>query len=79
MKIVLENTIRLHHFSWIEGFGRAIIEADAMEVLVIVMNLSGHIDAMKEGLAIFIVKKVDSQSLYQSMNDIYKMHKVGLL
>ena len=53
--------------SYREGFGMGVVEAEAMGVPVIVTDIPGPIDAMKQEETGLIVKKADVNSLYNSM------------
>ena len=53
--------------SYREGFGTVVIEAEAMGVPVIVTDIPGPTDAMREGKTGIIVKKADVDSLYEGM------------
>lgn len=53
--------------SYREGFGSAVIEAEAMGVPVIVSDIPGPTDAMIENKTGLIVKKADDASLYEGM------------
>lgn len=57
--------------SYREGFGSAVIEAEAMGVPVIVSDIPGPTDAMKRDITGLIVEKGDSESLYSAM---WKLH-----
>ena len=63
--------------SYQEGFGMGVVEAEAMGVPVIVTDIPGPIDAMKNGETGMIVKKADIDSLYASMKIM--MEDNGLL
>lgn len=63
--------------SYREGFGMGVVEAEAMGVPVIVTDIPGPIDAMKNGETGMIVKKADIDSLYASMKIM--MEDNGLL
>ena len=65
--------------SYREGFGMSTIEAEAMEVPVVVTDIPGPIDAMQENITGKIVKKADWQSLYDGMIEMYKMDDVKRL
>lgn len=56
--------------SYREGFGMGVIEAEAMGVPVIVSNIPGPIDAMLNGRTGVVVKKADTQSLYEAMKQM---------
>ena len=53
--------------SYREGFGMGVVEAEAMGVPVIVTNIPGPIDAMKENETGLIVEKKDTNSLKKAM------------
>lgn len=53
--------------SYREGFGSAVIEAEAMGVPVIVTDIPGPTDAMLRDETGLVVKKADEQSLYEGM------------
>lgn len=53
--------------SYREGFGMGVVEAEAMGVPVIVTNIPGPIDAMKENETGLIVEKKDTISLKKAM------------
>lgn len=53
--------------SYREGFGMSVVEAEAMGVPVIVSNIPGPIDAMKENETGLIVQKKDVVSLNKAM------------
>ena len=57
--------------SYREGFGSAVIEAEAMGVPVIVTDIPGPTDAMKRNETGFVVKKGSSQELYEAMKKLY--------
>lgn len=57
--------------SYREGFGSAVIEAEAMGVPVIVSDIPGPTDAMKRDITGLTVEKADSESLYNAM---WKLH-----
>lgn len=65
--------------SYREGFGMSTIEAEAMEVPVVVTDIPGPIDAMQENITGKIVKKADWKSLYDGMIEMYKMDDVKRL
>lgn len=56
--------------SYREGFGSAVIEAEAMGVPVIVSDIPGPTDAMLKNETGLIVKKADPDSLYSAMLQI---------
>lgn len=58
--------------SYREGFGMSVVEAEAMGVPVIVSNIPGPIDAMKENETGLIVEKKDVLSLNRAMNRLLK-------
>lgn len=53
--------------SYREGFGSAVVEAEAMGVPVIVTEIPGPTDAMEENVTGLVVKKADVDSLYEAM------------
>ena len=53
--------------SYREGFGSAVIEAEAMGVPVIVSDIPGPTDAMKRNQTGLVVKKADVTELYEAM------------
>ncbi len=53
--------------SYREGFGSAVVEAEAMGVSVIVTDIPGPTDAMLRNETGLVVKKADEQSLYEGM------------
>lgn len=53
--------------SYREGFGSAVVEAEAMGVPVIVSNIPGPTDAMQADVTGLVVKKADPDSLYEAM------------
>lgn len=53
--------------SYREGFGSVVVEAESMGVPVIVTDIPGPTDAMREGKTGIIVKKADVDSLYEGM------------
>ena len=53
--------------SYREGFGSAVIEAEAMGVPVIVTNIPGPTDAMRAGKTGVITPKADAHQLYENM------------
>ncbi len=57
--------------SYREGFGSAVIEAEAMTVPVIVSDIPGPTDAMKENVTGLVVKKGDADSLTAAMDRLY--------
>lgn len=58
--------------SYREGFGSAVIEAEAMGVPVIVSDIPGPTDAMVRGQTGLVVKKADPNSLYEGMLQLLK-------
>lgn len=58
--------------SYREGFGMGVIEAEAMGIPVIVSNIPGPIDAMRENETGIIVEKKNIESLYDAMEKMYK-------
>lgn len=53
--------------SYREGFGSAVVEAEAMGVPVIVSNIPGPTDAMRPEKTGIVVEKADVQTLYEAM------------
>lgn len=53
--------------SYREGFGSAVVEAEAMGVPVIISDIPGPRDAMIENTTGLVVKKADSETLYEAM------------
>lgn len=53
--------------SYREGFGSAVVEAEAMGVPVIVTDIPGPTDAMDENVTGLVVKKADASSLQEAM------------
>lgn len=56
--------------SYREGFGMGVVEAEAMGVPVIVTDIPGPIDAMKDGVTGIVVKKNDVPGLIHAMKTI---------
>lgn len=56
--------------SYREGFGSAVVEAEAMGVPVIISDIPGPRDAMLENVTGLVVKKADSETLYEAMECI---------
>lgn len=59
--------------SYREGFGMGIIEAEAMELPVIVTDIPGPIDAMRKDITGKVINIKDWKSLYNAMEEIYIM------
>lgn len=57
--------------SYREGFGSAIVEAEAMGVPVIVSDIPGPTDAMLPGKTGILTPKADAQKLYENMMAMY--------
>ena len=57
--------------SYREGFGSAVIEAEAMQVPVIVSDIPGPTDAMKRDKTGLVVEKGNSESLYKAMKRLH--------
>ena len=57
--------------SYREGFGSAVIEAEAMAVPVIVTDIPGPTDAVKKDETGLVVKKADVESLREAMLRLY--------
>lgn len=53
--------------SYREGFGSAVVEAEAMGVPVVISDIPGPRDAMVENVTGLVVKKADPESLYEAM------------
>ena len=53
--------------SYREGFGLAVVEAEAMGVPVVVTNIPGPIDAMESGKSGIVVEKMDSTGLENAL------------
>ena len=58
--------------SYREGFGSAVIEAESMQVPVIISNISGPTDAMQENVTGLVVKKGSAEDLLKAMSQLYK-------
>lgn len=58
--------------SYREGFGSAIVEAEAMGVSVIVSDIPGPTDAMIHGKTGILTPKADAQKLFENMMTMYK-------
>lgn len=56
--------------SYREGFGSAVVEAEAMGVPVIISDIPGPRDAMIENATGLVVKKADPETLYEAMERI---------
>ena len=56
--------------SYREGFGSVVVEAEAMGVPVIVTDIPGPTDAMREGETGLIVKKADIDTLTNAMHQL---------
>lgn len=57
--------------SYREGFGSAVIEAEAMGIPVIVTDISGPTDAMKKDVTGLVVEKGNPSELYEAMERLY--------
>lgn len=64
--------------SYREGFGSAVIEAEAMGVPVIVTDIPGPTDAMKRDKTGIVVKKGDSVELYNAMEKLYMFEDIRI-
>lgn len=53
--------------SYREGFGMGVVEAEAMGLPVIVTDIPGPIDGMRDGETGIVIKKGDEEALYQTM------------
>ncbi|MBQ8474442.1 MAG: glycosyltransferase, partial [Clostridia bacterium] len=53
--------------SYREGFGSAVVEAEAMGVPVVVSDIPGPTDAMQNKLTGLVVEKANSESLYEGL------------
>lgn len=58
--------------SYREGFGSAVVEAEAMGVPVIVSNIPGPTDAMVNNKTGLLTPKADAQKLYENMLFLYE-------
>lgn len=58
--------------SYREGFGSAVVEAEAMGVPVIVSDIPGPTDAMEKDITGITVRKGDAVDLYNAMKYIYE-------
>lgn len=61
--------------SYREGFGSAVVEAEAMGIPVIVTDIQGPTDAMQKDVTGIIVQKKSKQQLYNAMKILYKDQK----
>lgn len=59
--------------SYREGFGMGVIEAEAMELPVIVTDIPGPIDAMENNTTGKLINKGDWKSLYDAMVEMYEL------
>lgn len=57
--------------SYREGFGSAVVEAEAMGVPVIVSDIPGPTDAMIDGKTGLVTPKADAEKLYENMLFMY--------
>lgn len=57
--------------SYREGFGSAVVEAEAMQLPVIVNNIPGPTDAMQENVTGLIVEKGNAEELLTAMKRLY--------
>lgn len=57
--------------SYREGFGSAVIEAESMQVPVIISNIPGPTDAMEKDVTGLVVEKGDSEDLLNAMKRLY--------
>lgn len=58
--------------SYREGFGSAVVEAEAMGVPVIVTDIPGPTDAMKNGETGIVVQKANAEELFNAMVQMYE-------
>lgn len=58
--------------SYREGFGMAVVEAEAMGVPVVVSDIPGPIDAMEDGLTGIVVEKGNVSELTSAFNRLYE-------
>ena len=59
--------------SYREGFGLAVVEAEAMGLPVIVSNIPGPTDAMKKDITGLVVEKKNASELYEAMKKLYTL------
>lgn len=57
--------------SYREGFGTAVIEAEAMGIPVIVTDIPGPTDAMKKNITGIVVKKGDAGEIHDAIEKLY--------
>lgn len=62
--------------SYREGFGSAVVEAEAMGVPVIVSDIPGPTDAMINGKTGLLTPKADAEKLYKNMLYIYNAKEI---
>ena len=58
--------------SYREGFGSAVIEAEAMKVPVIISDIPGPTDAMEKDITGLVVEKGNIKALFDAMHCLYK-------
>lgn len=63
--------------SYREGFGSAVVEAEAMGVPVIVSDIPGPTDAMIEGKTGLLTPKADARKLCEQMSYMYNHRELG--
>jgi glycosyltransferase involved in cell wall biosynthesis len=62
--------------SYREGFGTAVIEAEAMGIPVIVTDIPGPTDAMKKDETGLVIKKGSALELYDAMEKLYNSKRL---
>lgn len=58
--------------SYREGFGSAVIEAESMQVPVIITDIPGPTDAMQESVTGLVVHKGSAEDLLKAMRQLYQ-------